>query len=64
MSRRDLAQKEQDRMLHVALGFMAMLSHKKIAMKKIESPDRGDQFRVELTGSYTVDQIVDDINRR
>jgi len=64
VSRRDLAQKEQDRMLHVALGFMAMLSHKKIAMKKIESPDRGDQFRVELTGSYTVDQIVDDINRR
>jgi len=65
VSRHDLAQKEQDRMLHVALGFMAMLSHTKIAVKKIASPpDRGDQFRVELPGSYTVDQIVDDINHR
>jgi len=37
-----------------------MLSHTKIAMKKIASPpDRGDQFRVELPGSYTADQIVD-----
>jgi len=65
VSRRDLAQKEQDRMLHVALGFMAMLSHTKIAMKKIaSSSDQGDHFCVELPRSYTVDQIVDDINHR
>ncbi len=65
VSRRDLAQKEQDRMLHVALGFMAMLSHTKIAMKEIASPPgRGDQFRVELPGSHSLDQIVDDINHR
>jgi hypothetical protein len=64
-SRRDFAEREQDRMAHVALGFMAVLSHTKVAMKKIASPpERGDQFRVELPGSYTVDQIVDDINRR
>ncbi len=65
VSRRDLTQKEQDRMLHVTLGFMAMLSHTKIAIEKLTSPpDRGDRFRVELVGSYTVDQIVDDINHR
>jgi len=52
-------------MLQVALGFMAMLSQTKIAMKKFAaSSDQGDHFCVELPRSYTVDQIVDDINHR
>jgi len=53
-------------MTHVTLGFMALLLHTKVAMKKIASPpDRGDHFRVELPRrSYTVDRIVDDVNHR
>ena len=44
-------------MPHVALGFMALLLHTKVTMKKIASPpDRGDHFCVELPRSYTVDQ--------
>ncbi len=52
-------------MTHVALGLMALLLHTKAAMKKTASPpDRGDHFCVELPRSYTVDQIVEDVNHR
>ncbi len=66
VSRREAyARREQDRMTHVALGFMALLLHTKVAMKKIASPpDGGNHFRVELPRNYTVDQIVEDVNHR
>jgi len=64
-SRRDFPLHEQDRILHVVLGFMALLSHRKVTMKKTEShPGRGDVIRIELPRAYTVDRIVDDVNRR
>jgi len=63
-SRREFAQREQDRMTHVALGFMAVLSHTKVTMTKNASPpNRGDHFQVELPRSYTIDRVVDDVNR-
>lgn len=63
-SRREFAQREQDRMTHVALGFMAVLSHTKVTMTKSPSPpNRGDHFQVELPRSYTIDRVVDDVNR-
>jgi len=64
-SRRDFALREQDRMTHVALGFMAVLSHTKVAMTKLASPpNQGDHFRVELPRNYTIDRVIDDVNRR
>jgi len=55
----------QERMTHVALGFMALLLHTKVVMTKIASPhDRGDEFLVELPPRYTIDRIVDDVNLR
>ncbi len=63
-SRREFTQREQDRMTHVALGFMAVLSHTKVTMTKSASPsNRGDHFQVELPRSYTIDRVVDDVNR-
>lgn len=63
-SRRDFADREQDRMTHVALGFMAVLSHTKVTMKKIQSPlNRGDHFQVALPRNYSIDRIIEDVNR-
>ncbi len=64
-SRWDFPLHEQDRMLHVVLGIMALLSHRKVMMKKTESHSgRGDVIRIELPRVYAVDKIVDDINHR
>jgi len=36
-----------------------VIAHEDRYEKIASPPDRGDQFRVELPGSYTADQIVD-----
>jgi hypothetical protein len=36
-----------------------VIAHEDRYGKSASPPDRGDQFRVELPGSYTADQIVD-----
>ena len=59
-SRWDFPLHEQNRMMHVVLGFMALLSHKKVATKKIGShAERSDVIRIELPRAYNVDRIVD-----
>jgi len=64
-SRWDFPLHEQDRMMHVVLGFVALLSHRKVAMTKTASqPGQCDHIRVEPPRSYSVERIVDDVNRR
>jgi hypothetical protein len=56
---------EQDRMMRVPLGFMALLAHAKVTIEKAAtSVGEADRFRVALPKRYDVERIVDDINCR
>ena len=52
---------EQDRMMRVPLGFMVLLVHPKVTIKKAVTPaGEADRFRVALPKRYDIERIVDD----
>jgi len=64
-SRSDFSERDQNRMLHVTLGFLALLTHDRVMIRKTSSPPQsGDHFVLELPGGLSVERVVEDLNAR
>jgi hypothetical protein len=63
VSRWELSNVEQGRMLRVALGFLALLMHDQVVIRKISSPPQAsDHFTVEFPAGLGVQRVVEDLN--